>query len=320
MLGAAVPLPIVDHTLVQQGVPGLALEGDQLRLTLFPAAGAKILDLVHTPSGVDLLWKNPRVPLAATYPGPAFDDVWCGGWDELFPTDPPCAVGGNHYSDHGDLWHGPWEWEVVHDDGHEATVYLRRFAVALPCLMEKWITLRRDGLEIGFRHRLTNLGTRPEPYTWSLHVAHAVGPGSRILLPATRLGLADAEQSRFGAGVREVAWPVHEGEDLQQVLGARARPDRVAVHARRPGGLVHRPARQRRGARAVVRPVGLHHDVDVGRVRRLARALRPPDRALDEPAGRPRGERRRRHRSGDRAGRGARDLRPCPCGRSAPAT
>ena len=238
----------------------------------------------------------------------------------------PATVGGNHYSDHGDLWHGPWEWEVVHDDGHEATVYLRRFAVALPCLMEKWITLRRDGLEIGFRHRLTNLGTRPEPYTWSLHVAHAIGPGSRILLPATRLGLADAEQSRFGAGVREVAWPLHEGEDLQQVLG----PERGLTE-----WLYTLDARE--GSCTVL------HDSGVG----LELSFDPSvftttwtwgvyggwrghyvllDRALDEPAGRPRGERRRRHRSGDRAGRGARDLGPCPCGRlgpgylSAPAT
>jgi hypothetical protein len=214
-----VPPPIVDRTLVQQGVPGLALEGDHLRLTLFPDAGAKILDLVHRASGFDLLWKNPRVPLRATYPGPAFDDVWCGGWDELFPTDPPCELGGNHYHDHGDLWHGPWEWEIERDDGYEATIYLRRHAVALPCLMEKWITVRRDGLEIGFRHRLRNLGTRPEPYTWSLHVAHAIAPTSRVFLPATRLALADPESSRFGAGCREVAWPVHEGEDLQRVLG-----------------------------------------------------------------------------------------------------
>jgi hypothetical protein len=219
MLGPAMPPPIVDRTLVQQGVPGLALEGDHLRLTLFPDAGAKILDLVHTASGSDLLWKNPRVPLRATYPGAAFDDVWCGGWDELFPTDPACEVGGNHYHDHGDLWHGPWECEVEHDDGCEATVYLRRFAVALPCLMEKWITVRRDTLEIGFRHRLTNLGTRPEPYTWSLHVAHAIGPGSRVLLPATRLGVEGAETSRFGAGCDEVSWPRHCGEDLQRVLG-----------------------------------------------------------------------------------------------------
>jgi hypothetical protein len=219
MVRSAMPPPIVDRTLVHQGVPGLALEGDLLRLTLFPLAGAKILDLVHVASGFDLLWKNPRVPLRPAYPGPAFDDVWCGGWDELFPTDPPCEIDGNHFHDHGDLWHGPWECEIEHDDGHEATIHLRRHAVALPCLMEKWLTVRRDSLDVEFRHRLTNLGTRPEPYTWNLHVAHAIAPTSRIVLPATRCLVADPELSRFGAGCREVAWPHHEGEDLRRVLG-----------------------------------------------------------------------------------------------------
>jgi hypothetical protein len=85
--------------------------------------------------------------------------------------------------------------------------------------MEKWITVRRDGLEIGFRHRLRNLGTRPEPYTWSLHVAHAIEPTSRFFLPATRLAVVDPGSSRFGAECREVSWPVHDGEDLQRVLG-----------------------------------------------------------------------------------------------------
>ena len=38
---------IVDTTLVHEGVPVLALEGDRLRVTLFPDSGAKILDLTH---------------------------------------------------------------------------------------------------------------------------------------------------------------------------------------------------------------------------------------------------------------------------------
>ncbi len=147
------------------GVQGVELDGDLVRMTLFPVAGAKILDLVHKPTGADLLWKNPRVPLRRTYPGPNFDDVWCGGWDELFPTDPACTVGDTSFHDHGDLWFGPWEWEVVRDDGSEVELHLSRHTVALPCLMEKWITFRRDSPAIGFRHRLTNLGTQPVPYT-----------------------------------------------------------------------------------------------------------------------------------------------------------
>ena len=56
--------PIVDTDHVRDAVPGLRLAGDRLRATVYPDAGAKIL-------------------------------VWCGGWDELFPTDAPCEVGYN---------------------------------------------------------------------------------------------------------------------------------------------------------------------------------------------------------------------------------
>lgn len=213
--------PLIDTSLVVGGVPGIALQGERLRVTVFPAAGGKILDLVHRTTGRDLLWKNPRVPLRATYPGPAFDDVWAGGWDELFPTDAPCLVDGNAIPDHGDLWSGPWDWSVS-DDGEVATVHMRRLSVALPCLMERSLTLRRDGLDLEFSYRLTNLGLRPVPYVWSLHVAHPIAAGSRIHLPADRLGVAFPEQSRFGADAGDVAWPMHHGDDLSVALGPEA--------------------------------------------------------------------------------------------------
>jgi len=215
---------LLDTAYVRDGVPGLAFDGDLLRLTVFPEAGAKILDLVHKPSGFDLLWKNPRVPLRRTYPGAAFDDVWCGGWDELFPTDPPCALDGNTHHDHGDLWFGPWDWSVEQDDGEEATLYLRRFAVSLPCLMEKWISLRRDSIAVEFRHRLTNLGTQPVSFLWNLHVAHAIEPGSRIFLPTGSIGVEPGYEGRAGADAGELSWPLdeHVPGDLSVVPGPEA--------------------------------------------------------------------------------------------------
>ena len=199
---------LVDTSLVRDGVPGIRLEGDLLSMTVFPVAGGKVFDLVHKPTGFNLLWHNPRVGLARTYAGAAFDDVWCGGWDELFPTDPPCTLDGNAYHDHGDLWIGPWEWSVERDDGEEATLYLRRFAVSLPCLMEKWISLRRDSAALSFRHRLTNLGSRRVPFVWNLHVAHAIEPGSRVHLPAGRVGVKPPNYGRAGAGAGELSWPL----------------------------------------------------------------------------------------------------------------
>jgi hypothetical protein len=99
------------------GLSEIILRGDHVTVVVVPEAGGKILRLIDNNSGFNLLWENPRVPVTRTYAGAPFDDVWCGGWDDVFPTDPTCDVDGSTYHDHGDLWIGPWAWDVVRDDG-----------------------------------------------------------------------------------------------------------------------------------------------------------------------------------------------------------
>jgi hypothetical protein len=217
---------MLDCTYSEHGIGGLLLDNGVIVVTLFPDAGAKILNLVDKQSGVDLLWQNERVRLARTYPGAAFDDLWCGGWDELFPTDPPCEVDGNAVHDHGDLWIGPWECSVERDDGQEVTLHLRRFSVALPCLMEKWLTLVRGERHLRFRHRLSNLGGSAVPFSWSLHVAHAISPTSRVHLPTSSLSVVPGQAGRFGNGNGPIGWPLHSEEGHGAIdVAAVAAPD-----------------------------------------------------------------------------------------------
>ena len=241
---------MIDTSQERDGVPAIVVDTGVLSVSIIPAAGAKIHELIHAPSGFDLLWKNPRVPLRATHPGPNFDDVWSGGWDELFPTDPACAVGDNTFHDHGDLWHGPWEWDVVEDGPERAEIHLSRHTVALPCLMEKWITFERGSRAIGFRHRLTNLGHQPIEFDWSLHVAHAIAADSRIHL-APEVMTAEPEQAgRFAASPDAIGWPVHGDIDMAAVLP----PESGGLEWLHPRGLVG-------GWCAVTHP---SHDVGLG--------------------------------------------------------
>jgi hypothetical protein len=210
-----------DPNVVRDGVQGVALENALVRATIFPSAGAKVFELVHRPTDTDLLWKNPRVPLAATYPGPAFDDVWCGGWDELFPTDAECQIGSNRFQDHGDLWCGSWEWSLESSDD-AATLRLRRDVVSLPCRMEKWITVRAGRQELEFRHRLTNLSSTPVAYTWNLHVAHPVTPQTRLHLPVRRVAVEAPDTGRLAEGTTEAGWPRHGDHDLSRALPPEA--------------------------------------------------------------------------------------------------
>ena len=93
---------------------------------------------------------------------------------------------------------------------------------SLPCLMEKWITLRRDANAVVFRHRLRNLGTQPVSFVWNLHVAHAVGPTAA---PPSRRTPGRSRRTT-GGRTRSAScpWPLHADaagarHDLSRVPG-----------------------------------------------------------------------------------------------------
>jgi len=53
----------------------------------------------------------------------SYDDVWAGGWEELFPNDAPGDSEGRRLPDHGEWW--TMDWSVAHaSDGTQAVVRL----------------------------------------------------------------------------------------------------------------------------------------------------------------------------------------------------
>ena len=201
-------------------IPLVRLEGLHLHAVFVPDAGAKLLQLIDTRSGHNLLWQNPRVPLARTYAGAPFDDVWCGGWDELFPTDYPCTIDACSYHDHGDLWNGPWEWSLSESD-RAITAHFSRFTTSVPCHVSKTATLLRDTRELTFEHRIENLSASEVRFMWNLHIAHPITFGSRVHLPATSMGVAGPTFGRLEEGKTRVPWPhVRAGLDFSRLPDA----------------------------------------------------------------------------------------------------
>lgn len=213
------PLQLISTHVDASGPMCITLDSGRVRATVYPEAGSKIYDLIDNESGFNVLWHNPRVPLAPTRSGTTFDDTWAGGWDELFPTDVACAHGDNTYPDHGDLWSGPWEWDVVDTADDTATLHLWRYSVCLPCRADKWITVHKDSNELTVDLQLTNVGPHGFHFMFNQHIAHAIGVGSRLHVPATHLAVEPGTPSRAG-DVTEVMWPTHEGTgDLSYLPG-----------------------------------------------------------------------------------------------------
>ncbi|MGH9517609.1 MAG: hypothetical protein ACRD3P_18230 [Terriglobales bacterium] len=190
-----------------RGLRSVVLENQSLRVIIFPEAGAKIWQITYKPLDADLLWNNPRIPPARLPANSRYDDVWSGGWDELFPNDEVSVIEGESYPDHGELWTGEWDAEPW-SRADEVGVRLRYVTPISSIEVEKTIRLPRDKPRIEFQHRFINRGRTAFPFLWKLHPAMAVTPQHRIDFPPMQVALEAAFPGTL-AGAPELShWPL----------------------------------------------------------------------------------------------------------------
>ena len=201
--------PRVTRTSVE-GLEAVVLENAALRVTVLPALGAHVSELVDKAGGRDLLWHNPRMtPRPAPY-GAYFDDWWSGGWDEVFPTCDVSAYKGETYPYLGELWSLPWSWAIEEAGPSAASLYLSRTTIIAPARMEKWIRLEGDGPVVRFRHRLTNMGTQPLDFVWGIHPCFRIEAGYRIDAPAQIGVIGHTATAPCGPVGTTYSWPKAE--------------------------------------------------------------------------------------------------------------
>lgn len=199
------------------------LRNDRLCVDVLPELGAKIYNFVHSPSGRNLLWHNPRVGPARQAFGSTFDDTWSGGWDELIPNDLPSPEPqGDLLPDHGEVWSQPAKVDVLQDAGPQVSVRFTTLTRVLPIRFEKTLTLRDGEPVLRIHYRLTNQGPARYDFVWNIHPAMAISPDSWIDLPA-REGFTDPWRQEQFADHSPIAWPNvsdRQGRriDLRQVL------------------------------------------------------------------------------------------------------
>ena len=190
-----------------RGLRTVVIENRFLRVVVLPEAGAKIWQITYKPLDTNLLWNNPRVAPARLPSNARYDDVWSGGWDELFPNDEVSVIEGESYPDHGELWTGDWSAESF-SRGDEAGVHLRYVTPISAIEVEKTIRLYRDQSRIEFRHTFTNRGRTAFPFLWKLHPAMAVSPHHRIDFPPINVSLEPAFPGTLAGASEPAKWPM----------------------------------------------------------------------------------------------------------------
>jgi hypothetical protein len=190
----------------------LVIENESIRAVVLPELGGKLWQLACTRTGRDLLWHNPRLAARAVPFGATYDDVFFGGWDELFPNDIPETLAGEPFPDHGELWASPWDWEI-RQAGDEARIALRTIGPISGCTIEKTLVVRAGDAHLSVRHRLTNTGRDELPYLWKQHVAVPVAEPARIGLGAATMYVEDFGTPRAGGPGHIYEWPRLVGAD-----------------------------------------------------------------------------------------------------------
>jgi hypothetical protein len=209
-----------------RGLRAIVLENRLLRLVILPEVGGKIWQIVYKPLDAHLLWNNPRIHPMRLPPNSRYDDVWSGGWDELFPNDEISVIEGEAYPDHGELWTGDWAAEPFLN-ADEAGVRLHYVTPISAIEVEKTIRLRPDRARIEFHHRFINRGKAAFPFLWKLHPAMAVSADHRIDFPPLQVVLESAFPGTLTGGSCPAQWPIIETPagkvDLRRVTSEEAR-------------------------------------------------------------------------------------------------
>lgn len=171
------PCRVTDVAL-PRAVRGLRLENGLLAATVLPDKGADIYELIHQPSGVDVLWKSPwglRRP--GGYPS-AFDsnvtwiEAYEGGWQEIFPSGGgPCTYKGVELNFHGEASMSAWDAEITQAAGNAAEVRLTVRLARSPFRIERTMRVEAGRPVLTLRERITNEGGEAMDYMWSHHPA-----------------------------------------------------------------------------------------------------------------------------------------------------
>ena len=217
------------------GWRALTLESEHLRVTVLPEKGADVVELVHVPTGTDVLFKAPwglrppGAPPREEAEGLEFIGNYEGGWQELLPNaNDASSWDGIEIPFHGEVALLPWEAEQVGSRKLRLSVDCHR----LPLRLDRVMRLEEGLPELTVEGTVTNIGDRRVPFVWGQHLV--LGPpfleaGCRVELPATTIVTTEQvweQTARLEPG-QESRWPhgaLRAGGtvDLQEVPGPEA--------------------------------------------------------------------------------------------------
>lgn len=216
------------------------LENDSLRVIVLPEKGADIYALIHKPTGVDFLFKNPTglappgAPPVEGHGGVPFLFNYEGAWQELFPNhDDATVYRGAELPFHGEAALLPWRDEIIMERPDEIAMRFTFNSPSLPLRLERVMRLQAGSLRLILDETVTNLSDEAIDFVWGHHCVIGepfLEAGCRMDTSArtiiSRDILYEEATARFAPGQRET-FPLARTRDGRRI-DLREIPGRAA--------------------------------------------------------------------------------------------
>lgn len=178
----------------------ITLQNDALAVSVLPELGGRIIEFSDRERGRQWVWRNHRLGFAFPSQGDDYDDVWQGGFEELFPNDGPMVVGETNLPSHGELWSA--RWDVV--DFANDRLVLETTGAATGSRVRKVFALRGLSMQVDYE---LELGPVPvDNFLFKLHPAFAVNEHCRIEMAGAAVEKVDVTFGNLMYGSERIAW------------------------------------------------------------------------------------------------------------------
>lgn len=197
---------LVSRDLVGQ-YDSIVLENSYVRAVIIPALGGRVWELEDRVRRRQWIWHREGVPLKTCPIGSVYDDVWAGGWEELFPNDAAGVFEGRELPDHGEWWTMPWSAADT-SSGSSASVRLSATSSVIRASCAKEFFLANDAETLLVRYRIRSNESRPFHFLFKQHLPIALTPDCRLSLPGGRVQVVDPSFSTMVPGGAPFDWPL----------------------------------------------------------------------------------------------------------------
>lgn len=180
------------------GLEAIRLESSHLGLTILLGQGADLLELIHKPTGIDVLWKVSPEALSEAG-GPATGEAsfvdWVrryrGGWQTILPNfGPAVEFHGRQLPFHGEAARVPWQLEEAGTTPDGVRAVVSAILTSMPLSVRREVLLVAERPVVRIRETVTNMSAESSDCMWGQHPvfgAPLVSPASVIYTGARRV-------------------------------------------------------------------------------------------------------------------------------------